>query len=361
MEQKPIDELSLEISYDCPHNCIMCSSSACHPSPLKNELSTPEINNLLLTSRKSSLNPKNFSISGGEPLQHPDIWKIMANARDLNYKILLYTTGMTIQEDGIHNMLPSEAQRLKDLNAKVIFDLQSPDEKTCDKIMGTKGYFENVIANIKLCKSVGLEIESHWVPMTINFHQFFDYIEMMNELEVDKFSVLRFVRQGRSNENRHLEISKKQFKELQFMFLRAEEEKVSNMRLGHPVDRRFQISPKYKVPVCRGATDAPLLHPTGEVVMCPSWKNLTAFSPGNVREKSLESIMNESKYYKIFYDFIHKEGWKNLVGKCQECNFLSRCRGGCPSQRLIHHVGKANIPLEEAIKIGADPMCFYMD
>ena len=146
------------------------------------------------------------------------------------------------------------------------------------------------------------------------------------------------------------------------MFLRAEEEYSPNLiRLGHPIDRRFLISPKYKVPVCRGATDAPLIHPEGSVVMCPAWKELTRFRAGNIREQTLEDVMKNNPFYNIFHDFIHADGYKNLVGKCQECPYLSKCKGGCVAQRLIHNVGKANIPLEEAVKIGADPMCFWGD
>jgi radical SAM protein with 4Fe4S-binding SPASM domain len=355
-----MDELSIEVTYKCANRCIMCSSSASCPSPLKNELTLLEIKKLISDSQIGTLKPKNLSLSGGDPLERSDVFEIIKYAQQNYMKTLLYTTGQTIDEkEEIHPMTLSDARKLKILNVKTIFDIQSPDEKICDKIMGRDGYFERVMKNINLCKSVGLEVETHFVPMTLNFKHFFDYINMIKDLKIDKFSVLRFVRQGRGHENSHLEISKSQFKDLQFMFLRAEEENIAPMRLGHPVDRRFLISPKYKVPVCRGATDAPLIHPEGSVVMCPAWKELTRFRAGNIREQTLEDVMKNNPFYNIFHDFIHTKGYKNIIGKCQECPYLSSCRGGCVAQRLIHNVGKANIPLEEAIKIGADPMCFY--
>jgi len=344
----------------------MCSSSACFPSPLKHELTTEEIKKLLWDTAHSSLAPKSFSLSGGDPLQRADVFECMKYANDLGMKNLLYTTGQIIEDKTnekpeIRRITEKEVQKLANLDIKVIFDIQSPDEKTCDKIMGTPGYFENVLYAIELCKKYNLEVETHFVPMTVNFKHFFDYLEFAKELSISKVSYLRFVRQGRGIDNPHLELNKKQFKELQFMFLRAMEENITPIRLGHPINRLFLISDKHKVPMCRGARDAPLIHPEGSVVMCPSWKSLKKFSPGNIRTQSLESIMNESEYYKIFYNFIHKDGWKEIVGKCQDCPYLQSCRGGCPSQRLIHNVGNANIPLEEAIKIGADPLCFWGD
>src|SRR3972149_3798908 len=175
----PIEEIAVEVTYSCPHLCSMCSSSACHPSPLKNELSTEEIKKLLYDSAHSSLTPKNFSLSGGDPLQRKDVFELMQYANTLGMKNLLYTTGQIIDgknkfdpETGeltIRRITENEVKKLANLDIKVIFDLQSPDEKTCDKIMGTDGYYENVLHAIKLCKKYNLTVETHYVPMRVNF------------------------------------------------------------------------------------------------------------------------------------------------------------------------------------------------
>lgn len=358
----PLDELSLEITYDCPHNCIMCSSSACHPSPVHNEMSTEEIKKLLHDTAKSSLRPRNFSISGGEPLMRDDIFLIMKYANDLGYTNLFYTTGQRINSNNEINIISKEeVKKLSELDIKVIVDLQSSDEKVCDKIMKTDGYFENITKFIKMCKYEDMNVETHFVPMTVNLKNFFDYIDFSKSIGIDKISYLRFVRQGRSKDNPHLELSKKQFKELQYMFIRAEDENVVPIREGHPIDRKFLVDPHYKVPVCRGAIDAPLLSPTSVISMCPAWKTMEKFHVSSTREQPLENIINKGEYYKIFRDFIHGDGWKNVVGKCQECPYLSRCKSGCVAQRLIHNVGSIDIPLEKAILIGADPLCFWGD
>jgi len=346
----------------------MCSSSACHPSPLNNELTTSEIKKLLYDSAKSSLAPKNFSISGGDPLQREDIFELMQYANTLGMKNLLYTTGQIIednpitQKSEIRRITKKEVQKLANLDIKVIYDLQSSDEKTSDKIMGTPGYFESVLHAIKLCKEEKIVLETHFVPQTSNFKHFFDYLELVKEIGVDRTSMLRFVKQGRGYDNPHLELNKKQFKELQYMFIATESMYGTEfMRLGHPINRKFLVDPKYTIPVCRGAQDAPLCSPTGEISMCPAWKGLKMYNTSTIREESLENIMNKNSYYKIFRDFIHNNGWKNVVGKCTECPYWSRCKSGCVAQRLIHNVGKIDIPLEKAILFGADPLCWWGD
>ncbi len=357
-----LDEISLEITYNCCQKCIFCSSSAACPSPLKNELSTEEIKKLLYDCAVSSQRPKNFSISGGEPLMHKDIYEVMKYANELGYTNLLYTTGQRMEEDNIvRGIRKDDAIKLKDLNVRVIFDLQSVEEKVHDKIMAVDGSFDRTIDAIKLLKSHNVNVETHLVPNTLNFKHIMDYFEFTKDLKIDKISFLRLVLQGRAHDNPYLEINKKQFKELQYMFIRAENENMTHFRLGHPIDKRWMVDPKYKIPVCRGATDAPLCSPLGEISMCPAWKDLKRWSVGSIREQTLEDIMNKNNFYNIFRDFIHGNGWKNLVGKCQECPYLSRCKGGCVSQRLIHNIGSANIPLEEAIKIGHDPLCWWGD
>jgi len=356
-----LDEISLEISYDCCQKCIFCSSSAEHPSPLKNELSTDEIKKLLYDCAMSSQRPKNFSISGGEPLMHKNIYEIMNYSNSLGYTNLLYTTGQRIKEnDELECITEEDARKLSQMNTKVIFDLQGVTAAVHDKMMDREGSFDRTIEAIKLLKSYNIYVESHFVPSTLNFKQFLDYFEFTKDLGVDRISFLRLVLQGRAYDNPHLELNKKQFKELQYLFLRVEEENIIPFRLGHPIDRRFLISPKYKVPVCRGATDAPLITPTGDVYVCPAWKNLLHYKSGNVRDTPLEKIMNESQYYKIFYNFIHENGWKNIVGKCQSCPYLSKCMGGCVAQRLLFNSNN-KIPLEQAITLGSDPLCWYGD
>jgi radical SAM protein with 4Fe4S-binding SPASM domain len=357
-----LDEISLEISYNCCQKCIFCSSSAACPSPLKNELRTEEIKKLLYDCAMSDQRPKHFSISGGEPIMHKDIYEVMNYANSLNYTNLLYTTGQRIEDDNetLTCITEEDAIKLSNLDVKVVFDLQGTTAAVHDKIMDRPGSFDRTIEAITLLKSHNVHVESHFVPSTINFKQFMDYFEFTKELNIDKISFLRLVQQGRAHDNSYLEISKKQFKELQFMFLRAEEENVIPFRLGHPIDRRFLISPKYKVPSCRGATDAPLITPTGDVYVCPAWKNLLHYKSGNIRNTPLKEIMNESPYYKTFYDFIHNGGYKNIVGKCQECPYLSKCKGGCVAQRLLFNSNE-NIPLEQAITLGSDPQCFWND
>lgn len=69
------NELTLEITNRCPHNCEFCSSSS---TPDSTEmLSVIEVANAIM-----QYNPKVIHISGGEPLSHPDFYQILQLCAD---------------------------------------------------------------------------------------------------------------------------------------------------------------------------------------------------------------------------------------------------------------------------------------
>ena len=91
-------EISIELTYDCDLRCIYCSSSAEHPSPI-GELSFDEVKMILDEAKKCGA--KIVSLSGGEPLLHPQFFDIIEYAKEKKYKILLYTSGIIFDNSNI--------------------------------------------------------------------------------------------------------------------------------------------------------------------------------------------------------------------------------------------------------------------
>ena len=363
--KRNFNEISIETTWACGCCCIMCSSNALHPKLIdtEKELSEVEIKKLLLDAKRT-LNPMNFSVSGGEPLIKDCNWEILEYSRELGYKILFYTTGLKLSNPEYKELEPiteKELMRFKALDATLIFDVQSCDEKRQDKIMGVDGVYEKEIGVIKKALELKIPLQTHFVPQVDNYKDIVDTVNFLDDLGVETISFLRLVEQGRCKEN-HLELDKKKFKEMQYVFYRLLHEKNKNIkiRLGHPINFQSLIDEHAPFKPCRGAIDAPLIQPLGQVATCPAFKDLP--KAGNIRENSLEEIWYKSELYKVLREFIHGDGWKEITGKCSDCPFLSQCKGKCTAQRLIHNVPKdSDIPLYEAIKIGADPLCWFLD
>jgi len=378
MKKYRMGEISIEITHDCGLNCRFCSSNArCisnnptnnnnNDQQLPRTLSFSTIKKLLIEGRECGAT--DFSLSGGEPFVHPELWQIMDFAKSLGYRLLFYTSGSMVNNN--HEIIPITDDTIKKLreynrNLVIIFDTQGCEEKEVDKLMGIDGAFENLTTSIKKCVDAGIRVESHFVPMRPNFKYLLETVDFLEDLGVSKVSFLRFVPQGRGAERNRWELTKQQFKDLQYILIKLEEEQERRkikIRAGHPIDMRFLIDPRYPIRRCRGGMSAPLIQPleSGDplMVMCPGWKDLKEYAAGVVyKPNTLAQLWNDSETYRIFRWFIHGEGYKEVVGACRECPWLYRCRCGCLAARLLHNAPK-NLPLREAIKLSPDPLCFW--
>jgi len=354
-----VNEVSIEVCHECSLNCIMCSSSAAYPEPVPNRLTLQEIKTILHDAKQ--IGAKYFSISGGEPLQRKDFNNILAYSLLYGYRVLLYTTGIIRNSDELRTVDDLFLRKLSLINTVAIFDIQSHDPRTHDHIMQVPGSHDMSVDVIKRAIKMDIDVETHFVPQKDNWKQIEDYVYWLDELGVKKTSFLRLVPQGRAAEN-DVMITKQQFKRIQEVFyelLNNRNDLKIKIRLGHPIDFQFLIDDKKPVNACRGGNDAPLITPWGSVHTCPAWKQLEHYSAGNVRHQSLKDIWENSPMYRTFRWFIHEKGYLNMDkdSKCHNCEFFHGCKGKCVAQRLIAY--SDGRPLEEAILLGTDPMCWH--
>lgn len=82
------------------------------------------------------------------------------------------------------------------------------------------------------------------------------------------------------------------------------------------------------------------LNAEGDVSLCPVL--LDAVSAGNVRQKKLDQLVNESELFAKITDR------NNLTGKCGRCRYKFTC-GGCRAMALYHN----------GDLMGEDPTCFF--
>jgi len=360
-------EVSIEVTHSCGLKCLMCSSDARYPSPIKDELTTLELLDLIKQSKE--LGAKVISFSGGEPTLRPDIYGLLKTCYNDGLDVLYYTCA--VYYDGKeYSSLPLDLIKLlKEIGATVIVDLQSHDPYTHDKIMQVDGVFELALETIQNCLKLGIPVETHFVPQKLNINHIEDYVYFCQELGLKKCSFLRLVPQGRAKENYwRTMITKHQFKKMQevFLDLTMNHNLKIDIRLGHPIDRRWQLDPENKelpIKACRGGNDAPLFKSEGSCDMCPGWKDLPEFCAGNIRENSLRDIWYNSEFYKTFRWFI-REGYKEVENECRDCPYLEKCKCGCTAQRLYElkkSVDTTEISFKEALLIAPpDPMCLLL-
>jgi len=84
-------EITIEVTLFCPFECPICSSDASlNGKPLKFD----DIESFLRKNLPPSGIYDRIDLSGGEPLSHPDIWKILNLCHKIAKKVRLYSNAI---------------------------------------------------------------------------------------------------------------------------------------------------------------------------------------------------------------------------------------------------------------------------
>lgn len=291
-----LSEISIEILQRCPNRCIYCSS---HSNPQATHLIPFEIIKNIIDDAKS-LGCKTVCLSGGEPFLHPQILDIISYIAKLQLICYVYTSGIYMKDE-VYSSLPNEyIEAIRGMVDKVIFNVEADSSALYDQIMGTDvGGFDMMKKSINDCVSSGLVVETHVVPMQVNFKHLKSIFEMCYQLGVSKVSILRLVLQGRALENLSLvKLTGEDNREVTKLIKSLNEEYKGKVRIGLPYsDSNCRI-------YCKAASDKINVRYDGNVYPCEVFKDdlLNAklgCEPDNVWKDSFYDIYKNSPYLNV--------------------------------------------------------------
>ena len=289
-------EISIEILQRCPNRCIYCSS---HSNPQATHLIPFEIIKNIIDDAKS-LGCKTVCLSGGEPFLHPQILDIISYIAKQQLTCYVYTSGIYMKDE-VYSSLPNEyIEAIRGMVDKVIFNVEADSSALYDQIMGTDvGGFDMMKKSINDCVSSGLVVETHVVPMQVNFKHLKSIFEMCYQLGVSKVSILRLVLQGRALENLSLvKLSGKDNREVTKLIKALNESYKGKVRIGLPYsDSNCRI-------YCKAASDKINVRYDGNVYPCEVFKDdlLNAklgCEPDNVWKDSFYDLYQNSPYLNV--------------------------------------------------------------
>lgn len=291
-----LSEISIEILQRCPNRCIYCSS---HSNPQATHIIPFEIIKNVIDDAKS-LGCKTVCLSGGEPFLHPHILNIISYVAKLQLTCYVYTSGIYMKDE-VYSSLPNEyIEAIRGMVDKVIFNVEADSSTLYDKIMGTDvGGFDMMKKSINDCVSSGLVVETHVVPMQVNFKHLKSIFEMCYQLGVSKVSILRLVLQGRALENLSLvKLTGEDSWEVTKLIKALKEAYKGKVRIGLPYsDSNCRI-------YCKAASDKINVRYDGNVYPCEVFKDdlLNAklgCEPDNVWKDSFYDIYQNSSYLNV--------------------------------------------------------------
>ena len=243
-----LTDIKLEILSRCPLRCIHCSSES--SSDCDGFVTPSQVEKLIR--EFVMLDGKQVEVSGGEPLEHPDLLDILDIIRAENISTTIYTSGIRISKEG--NITPidgSLAIALKRHIRSIVFSLQAGEASIHDSFTGIPGSFEATLTAINACQTSGIDVNLHFVPTQANFNSLPSLISLMKKRQIRRISLLRFVPHGRGA-GRSLALNSQQHNALKNMVDNLITEKEVRVRLGSP----FSILQSVEVPACRAGIES---------------------------------------------------------------------------------------------------------
>ena len=297
---------TLEIINTCYQNCIHCSSSSCISD--KTMLSLQMIENIVSQICKQPFDIKTLSISGGEPFLHPQFESIIAlmDTNKICYNV--YSCGIGRDKNPITK---NDFELLKKYKCnKLIFSCHGINEKY-NEIAQIDGFdiFKTSLVN---AIEVGLDIELHFVPLTINIDRFEDVLRFATNNGIKKLSVLRPVPQGRcSNELIPHTDTMRQF--VTYTIPMLEEKYDIQIRKGHPL-QCFDCG-DYKYDSCEAALHKMIVCANGDILPCEAFKHRIGFSDFNVYKNKLVDTLQSKLFLNLICENILKEEreWSDVM------------------------------------------------
>ena len=253
------------------------------------------------------------SISGGEPLLHPDFKRIV----DYNYELGILTD-LTSNGTMLHIL---DSDIIKKIN-KIQISLDGATKETQHEIRG-KGSYDPVINNIKrLIKrypDISQKLSLKMVINKLNKDEIKSYIDLAKELSIADIRFSFMLMTGRALNIEDLSLSI--------------EEKMETIRLVNDLsnNNNLLISQLGTTDVCPYTNDEneivfnTRIDYKGDVYPCQSISH-EKYCFGNINTQEIESILAYDKIV-AFLDEM-RERQKNIKS-CQKCVWSCQCKGGC--------------------------------
>jgi len=314
---KGFEELTLELTNWCPSECLHCSSGSgpsCTNS-LSRELA------LRLVDEAGRLGAAKVSLGGGEPTASDSFFPVVRRVLESGMLLEVFTCGLTTTNHCIASIPSAIIEKCAGLKGiKFIFSFHGATAQTHDYITHTPQSYNFLFTSLKDCLRAGIECEMNFVPLRVNVHEFTHLVNLAQDLQITRISVLRFVSQGRGALNRkELELCPEEEALFVNEVLRLRAQSSVDIRTGSPFNG---IVPGNQV-LCRAGFGKLVVQADGNVLPCEVFKHHKRCQWGlSVHNMTLSQIV-ESPQVSDLHERLHYT------------NFLE-----CPIHRALRNTRK---------------------
>jgi radical SAM protein with 4Fe4S-binding SPASM domain len=316
MEKKifSITTAALHITYFCTHACPMCYANA-GVNPNKH----PPLERLLkVVDKLSEANIKEISLVGGDPASYPQIGDLCKYIHNKGVDISILSN--TLCFSGISNI--EIAEYISAFEGTIHSHIPEEHDNFCK----TSGAFKQLVDNLYIFKSLGkkIGITLNIIPRTSEklFDIVYELVET-HKLALDYIVLQRIVPMGRADNKTDFILFKHHIDNAMQCIKNIDEKlKIKiNVEDPFPICLLEEDHKKYMNHKCEWGWSKVAVNPEGKLSRCGADPR---FILGDLFDKPLLQIWNESDILQSFRSYSY------LPGRCQICENLSYCGGGCP-------------------------------
>jgi pyrroloquinoline quinone biosynthesis protein E len=309
--------LIAEITHRCPLHCVYCSNPI-ELAAVNSELSTEDWTDVFNQCGKLGMLHAHFT--GGEPLARPDLAELLAAARAAGLYTNLITSGIGLNEARLNSLVDAGLDHIQ-------ISFQDSREEAANWIAGAKAHAHKI--------ELSRQIRRHKIAFTVNLvvhRQNIDHIDEMiafiEGLAPERMEIAHTQYYGWALKNRAALLpTREQLDKAVIAVTAAEKRLAGKIRIDFVVPDYYARFPK----ACMGGWGRRLMliNPSGKVLPCHAAEVIPGMNFENVRERSLESIWQDSPSFQRF----RGEEW--MAEPCRSCDQRSVDFGGCRCQALL--------------------------
>ncbi|HBS86658.1 MAG: hypothetical protein A2W91_11570 [Bacteroidetes bacterium GWF2_38_335] len=311
-----LNYLFLEITRKCNLNCLHCGSDC------KNDAQAPELTTeswfKIIDYIKEAFSEKvSFIITGGEPLMHPDLYKIGSHISKNNMKWGMVTNGMTLDQNAMESLIKSG---INSITISV-----DGNETAHNKLRNSPAAFKKMSLALDYIADSGLEYrDAVTCVYPGNLNQLDEIAEFLIVKKMPAWRLFRIFPSGRAHENDEILLSFEQTQEL-VDWIKTNKKKYAKKGLKinlscegwmpFNIDKQVRDNPFF----CRAGINFASILCDGTITGCSN--NHHTFYQGNILTDNMNSVWEHK-----FEDFRKREWLKNTV--CNDCKEVKNCKGG---------------------------------
>ncbi len=315
--------VTLMITNNCNLSCHHCLPESQFHSTIP-PIPTDAIQRLI--KEFTLLGVEEITLTGGEPLTHPDWFEILSFAcrqHGLN-RVLLQTNGTLLTELDIEALCSIDSR-----NLVVQVSLEGSTAETNDRVRGI-GTFERIIESLKLLTAAGLgqQVVVAFTEMQHNFMQLPELLQLLNEFGIGSLVSGTLVNRGRASLTSQItHPTPTQYRELLNLFHSDPKFNALYKKLGNIAALEWFTGKSYPASVSCSCMGKPYINADGEMYPCLMLP-IECFAVKNVYQRPLDEVLLEGLVLWAELPNLHYRRSVELE-KCKICPGKQHCAGGC--------------------------------